>query len=897
MYVSIEKLLTKKIYYDSDLVLRTNVNNKINVVLSDGITFDNFEKTFEQLFFLPNSPINLYYPKKYINMVSGQEVSKVQEKNDFFKEVNSRKLKSHFHKIEELKEIDFKDKNHKPVLVNLSKFQSDISDYLSKHKKNFKDSFTIINKFFKIYLDKDVPAGNRNIFFIINQSTDIFVKYFDYGLKKEFKELKALFANSNVFIINPFNKLTLKLDVQNEKVNINTANLLYKFVQLSVKFDKDKLASNSDLEVLKSDLSITELDTLPEIIQPEHETATKDDKVTEKQVDTIHDLKVKKDLDENSDMMSVNSVDIVSDVDFDELTDKGVITEFDKVKKDNEEFLARMMPYQEKALKEYEAKAALLSSDKTLDTINVKDSTIINKNMKHSSINSISISYYKKQYLKDMLEIFKSLNNDPDNPVVITKFEIENKNDSLNLQDEVSAQFLDKKGKRHSFTVDIPKMSHDGYLYYNGSKKFITKQSTLLPVIKESNERVQVTTNYKKSFLYRKGDKVNVTVDKALRLIMNKDYKQIKKVYGNSSVSNVEYNVSIAYNYLANKFFSIEIGKVKLVLNQKQFKDYFEKNSISFNITEYSPIAFDGLGGLVVEDCKTRKIYSYNTKTNKVGNLISESFTEYVNSLIVSIPSEDIIKDYRELSNSKSLAYSEIRIAGTSLSIGALIAFYKGFLGSLDTASIKYTMEDKRRRVMVNETVFPFKDSYIYVNSQGNASKELFINGLSYLNTKEYNLSDSERLGIMYLEYFNDYTGSRNTAKALTNFENSMIDPITLEVLKDLKLPEKFPELIVYANEMLGDYNHKRKNDTTNFRMRGSEVINVALYSVLINAFNNYKRTAKTGMVSSISPNSKDAVKKAMSENPNVEGYSTLNPYFEIEMIGKTSYKGPSGLV
>jgi hypothetical protein len=177
----------------------------------------------------------------------------------------------------------------------------------------------------------------------------------------------------------------------------------------------------------------------------------------------------------------------------------------------------------DKVLKPFEEIASNLSKDKTLDIQEVKDNTIINNNMKQSKLNSISLSYYKKQYLKDMLEILKSLNKDPDYPVVITKLEIVNKNDSLNLQDEVSVQFLDKKGKRHSFTVFMPKLSQDGYLYYNGSKKFITKQATLLPVIKESNERVQITTNYKKSFLYRKGEKINVTVDKALRLLLNKN--------------------------------------------------------------------------------------------------------------------------------------------------------------------------------------------------------------------------------------------------------------------------------------------------------------------------------------------------------------------------------------
>ena len=130
---------------------------------------------------------------------------------------------------------------------------------------------------------------------------------------------------------------------------------------------------------------------------------------------------------------------------------------------------------------------------------------------------------------------------------------------------------------------------------------------------------------------------------------------------------------------------------------------------------------------------------------------------------------------------------------------------------------------------MPNETVIPFKDSFIFINTENQPSKELAVNGLLFLNTKEYNLRDSERLGAVYLEYFQDFTGSRNIAKALLNFEASMIDPITLEILKDLNLPTNFIELILYGNDLLGNFERKRKNDMTNFRIRDSEVLNVAL--------------------------------------------------------------------
>jgi hypothetical protein len=874
------------------------------VIFSDKISIEEFIQTTHQLHFLPNNMCQLFYPGKFFIAGSKQMHNQIQDRNEFFKEIREKKLTNKFSRMDNM--ANYKAK--KPLLINYSKVQSDIADYLSAHNKTGLTKWTAVDNMINEYFARDLPKinpGKTNVFFIITEPQDIFLNYLDFGIRKNWEGISKTFADKNIILINPYIKLSYVLSLTDKKKNISMSNMMKKFVKFFVKFDKNTPVDSPDIIIPSTEETLTEEEKaqLPvlESLIPEAEEESLPRFKTEKEAVDINDIKNLKEEIVSYDDTNEANYEPLSDITLDEIADAGISNELDKIKRDNEEFLGRMLKWQEKALSEHEKIADELSKDKTLDSKIISDKTLINESIKQNHLNAISLSYYKKQHLRDMLNTVKSLNNDPEHPVVVSKFSMVNNSNPLNLQHEVSVQFIDKKGKRHTFAVDVPILSHDGYLYYNGTKKFVTKQATLLPIIKEANDRVQITTNYRKSFIYRKGDKINSTIDKVLKLVANKDYASIKKVYGNSKGTNIEFDTSIPYNYIATKFYSIQFDtRMILMLNQKDIRLKISTLGYNVDLNKYTPVGFILNGkaykDIILEERETKKIVNYSVSGKKVTMPLTDNLTSYLKDIILSSNVKEIADDYNALSSSKSLAYTEIKIASTSLAVGVLIAFYKGLIPALTIYNIKHSVEDKRRRLKDNETLLPFKDIFVYVDTEGDSAKDLFINGLAFLNTREYSIKDADRLGTLYLEYFNQYTGSRNTAKALMNFENSMIDPITLEILKEMKLPETFPELILKGNTMLADYNRKRKNDTSNFRLRGAEVINVAFYNVLMNAYNNYKRTAKTGIVSPIRPNSKQAVMKEIGENPNVEGYSVLNPFYEIDAMSKTSYKGPSGL-
>lgn len=229
------------------------------------------------------------------------------------------------------------------------------------------------------------------------------------------------------------------------------------------------------------------------------------------------------------------------------------------------------------------------------------------------------------------------------------------------------------------------------------------------------------------------------------------------------------------------------------------------------------------------------------------------------------------------------------------MNLGVLIALYKGLIPALDAYNVKYHVEDKRIAKKDSEIMLAFKDAYLYIDAEYNPAKEILVNGLLFLNTAGYTLNETDAYAPVYLDYLEEVTSSRNTAKALDNFKSSMIDPITLETLTSMGLPEQFPELLLYGNTLLGELSHSRKNNMRHFRIRDSEVVTVAVYNSLMDAFNGYKRSKRTGMVQPIS-SKRDSVTKLLQSMTNVEDYSTLNPFLEAELKSKTTFKGPSGL-
>jgi hypothetical protein len=123
-----------------------------------------------------------------------------------------------------------------------------------------------------------------------------------------------------------------------------------------------------------------------------------------------------------------------------------------------------------------------------------------------------------------------------------------------------------------------------------------------------------------------------------------------------------------------------------------------------------------------------------------------------------------------------------------------------------------------------------------------------------------------------------------------------MIDPITKEILKEMNLPLNTAECLLYMNTLLEHTRYSKVSDMSNFRLRGSELINGYLYKMMADAIKIYRDQRKSGRKDATISIKKDKLLKTMLDSRNVEEYSVLNPILELETKGAASMKGLNGI-
>lgn len=533
---------------------------------------------------------------------------------------------------------------------------------------------------------------------------------------------------------------------------------------------------------------------------------------------------------------------------------------------------------------------------------NEKVDTIFKEPKKELKVNSFDNSYYSNQYKTDILNVLKAFNDDPDLPMYILNIDIKDNSDNLNKIDLYNVKYKDSTGNTHNLKLDVPQVIDSKYIYINGSKKIITKQMTSKPVVKISPSEVFITTNYNKLDIQRFGSKFSEQSSKIQKILtdklikshfINKGYIKIK--YGKSDTSNTGDLTNLDYNNFSTYILNINDKIDHLNFNQKSLmtdiKSNDNLNTIVFDNSMYFPIGYNSSNQLIVVNSKDNKVYTVG-KDNKY-NVYFNSIVSLVMDIIER--NTDYTIDDMNISSSPSLAYTRARVLGRNVPLISLLGYEKGLINILDMYGIKYEVTTKNKVVKLsdNKVKIKFKDSYLIYDSSS-LKNNLLLSGLKQMHPEEYNFNDFNSISV-YLDYYDDQFGSRNLAKGFHNALVFLIDPITKEILKDLKLPTDVINLLLYANSLLEDLSYSKKNDMNTYRVRGIEQIPDLMYKVLATSYASVKATANNRNPQKLNVPQNMLIKQ-LSGLQTIEEASELNPSLSIESTGKVTYKGLTGM-
>lgn len=477
---------------------------------------------------------------------------------------------------------------------------------------------------------------------------------------------------------------------------------------------------------------------------------------------------------------------------------------------------------------------------------------------------------------EDIIAVFRSFAN-TSHPLAIRDIKVENTSTSEDSIETYTVEYENEIGKRFSIKVDIPIMIDNKYMKLRGNRKNINGQLALIPIIKTDQDTVQVVSySYKKIFIRRFGTttgKSNVACDKLIKTLSKNTFDKIHIIEGDCSKVCGKYEVPIDYLDLAGTYSKIITPTYTIFFNQDEFRSRY-----------------------TVDDSKGLP-YAINNIDKEIIYYKDESSGSLAHSIanLLSLDNNEFNGKYQQASKSVRYTYSQASILGQKIPLIVMCAYSEGLQKVLNKAHIEYEIipadAGRPKYDDIEYDTIKFNDGWIKYKLTYASS--LLMNGLKACNTDTYSLAEINSKP-MYLDFL-DIFGSRIMSDGLDNFYDVMIDPITLDVLEDYKLPTDYIEILMYANNLLADNKFVKHTQINGRRIRRNELIPGYLYMALTESYHEYTRSMKHGRKIPMSIKQSAVIDKILADNT-VGDLSILTALGEYEAVNTISPKGLSGL-
>lgn len=503
----------------------------------------------------------------------------------------------------------------------------------------------------------------------------------------------------------------------------------------------------------------------------------------------------------------------------------------------------------------------LVDDEYSYEPTQFKTKIELDPRIQESTLISMDREYNEKFLRKDINDAIASFSNTTYLPTAITDIQYEDTSDDLNEKETVHVKYKTDENQNLSFTLDIPKIVDDHYIYVNGNKFTIAKQLLRLPIVKTKADRVEITTSYQKMTIERSGSKLSRKNAYLLKILKEYDNPTVEVVYGDNSLINGKYDNDFEYEELSASISIIKNKEITLNFNRTAMEEYAFAIGIpeDFFKNTMTPIGYS------VDD----KIYYIDNFEVMSAELVN---TDEIKTTKVADELHDfILKDVLKLSTAmkasvgKAYIYSTVKFLTVKFPIFVIVGLMNGITNILERHKTKYQLSDKKLNLGNKFVEVKFKDKYFYYEDK--IQNTLLLNILYAMNTEDYDFSDFDTDN-PYMDYLVDKMNQPMYVKQtlIINLDK-MIDPITSAVLTDMKLPTNIYDLLLLANNMLINNSYQPLNDITNYRIRGNEVISAALYEILATAQKNYEQYKMNGNAKNMTIKKTELISKLIAQS------------------------------
>lgn len=543
----------------------------------------------------------------------------------------------------------------------------------------------------------------------------------------------------------------------------------------------------------------------------------------------------------------------------------------------------------EKELEQIDKVSDLVDDESILDATEINTKDAVGDKVQKTKLTSMDREYNSKFMRKDLNDVVASFSNGAFHPTTVDEIEYIDTSDDFNEKETLHVRFKTDENQPLSFKIDIPKIVDDHYFYVGGNKYTIAKQLLRLPIVKTKADRVEITTSYNKMTIERAGSNIARRNAYLLKLLKGYDNPNVKVLYGDNSLVNSKYASDFEFEELAASLSKIESVKIKVNFNRKSMEELIDVMNIpeGFITDERTPIATEDDDSTLYFIEKERVYKGYDASGTYKIEEISESMFEFLTKKVL------FMRDVTLPSIGRSFVYSKVKFLTVVYPIFTLCGLMNGMTDVLSKHKVKYQVSDKRMSLGSGWVEVKFKNKYMYYEDI--MQNTLLLNILPLMSCEDYDIEDfdSEEPYMTYLvEKLGQPMYTKNTL--LINLDK-MIDPITAEILVQMKCPTNIIELLLLANNMLINNSYSPLNDATNYRIRGNEIVAACLYGIVSTAMKNFQNYKFNGQAKNLVVGQNELI-SALISLPNINTTSMLNPILEIDNAYACSGKGYRGI-
>ena len=483
------------------------------------------------------------------------------------------------------------------------------------------------------------------------------------------------------------------------------------------------------------------------------------------------------------------------------------------------------------------------------------------KSMLKSGASSFHKQYVQKEMKKDMVNNLLDLSNQG---VFLIDLKKEVIDDGVNHIEKYSAVFKDKKGKQSTIKFHFPVVDEHGEILLNGAKKKLTLQRVNNPICKVSPTRVTINSSANKTLVEMNNSFSNSLV-KQIKRILNKTQVDIHASAGVAVPSDIV--LPRSYGDIATHYGSFTCKSAGLDfcfdydVRLHHIKDEKAKNQILKIEKDYGGVY------LGVWDKMHCFMDVQGTVHREDGS--SMQFIDVLDTFIHDVK----IGPYNEWVN--------MVLLNKKFPVMFVLSYRFGFEAMLKHLKIEYTKIPKGSRVAALPSDVLIKTYDVtYLIKQPLPYQRFLVCGMN-----KYNLSEIEHSTLetkdAYFELLQQQGLSHNFLKGIDFLFDLFLDPITRDVLREMREPTNMKDLLIRATCLLSTTDHKEAASSAHFRYRSYEIFNAVLYKTLSRALSTY--TNKAVGHSNKFTVSEYEVLKNISTHSLLNNVNVVNPITEVK--------------